>query len=71
MMMYSKVLNGYRMGDHCQGLIVFFTLGNPAPVFRKEFTLDREVKSARLFITAAGYYKFILNGITSGKNMKN
>ena len=46
-----------------------FYLENPAPLFRKEFTTDRQVKSAKLYITAAGYYKFSLNGNGSEKNI--
>jgi len=47
--------------------------GNPAsesvltslstePVFRKDFTVDRAVKSARLYASALGVYEFRLNG---------
>ncbi len=35
---------------------------HPAPLFRKEFTLNGTVKSAILTITAAGYYKVSING---------
>jgi alpha-L-rhamnosidase len=41
----------------------------PAPLFRKEFSVKREVKSARLFITAAGYYQAYINGKIIGKNI--
>jgi len=41
----------------------------PAPVFRKEFTSGGEVKSATLFITAAGYYNAFINGEKIGKNI--
>ncbi len=34
----------------------------PAPYLRKEFAIDREVASARLYITARGLYEFSLNG---------
>ena len=40
----------------------------PAPLFRKEFSVKKEVKSARLFITAAGYYSASVNGKTLDKN---
>lgn len=40
----------------------------PAPLFRKEFQVRKEVKSATLFITAAGYYRASLNGKTIDKN---
>ncbi|NLB26831.1 MAG: hypothetical protein GX820_09100, partial [Bacteroidales bacterium] len=32
-----------------------FYLDDPAPMFRKEFSLNGEIKSAKLLITAAGY----------------
>ncbi|MBI5010249.1 MAG: family 78 glycoside hydrolase catalytic domain [Bacteroidia bacterium] len=42
---------------------------NPAPLFRKEFSVKEEVKSATLFITAAGYYTAFINGEKIGKNI--
>ncbi len=46
-----------------------FYLDDPAPIFRKEFNLNGTIKSARLLITAAGYYRASINGIRVGKNM--
>lgn len=40
----------------------------PAPLFRKEFVVDKEIQSAKLYITAAGYYKATLNGNRVGIN---
>jgi alpha-L-rhamnosidase len=40
----------------------------PAPLFRKEFSVQKDVKSATLFITAAGYYNAFINGKPVGKN---
>jgi alpha-L-rhamnosidase len=40
----------------------------PAPLFRKEFSLKDKVKSAILYITAAGYYNATINGKTIAKN---
>jgi len=40
----------------------------PAPLFRKEFELKKDIKSARLYITAAGYYHGTINGSDIGKN---
>ena len=34
----------------------------PAPMLRKEFTLTREVAKARLYVSAAAYYKMAVNG---------
>lgn len=46
-----------------------FYLTHPAPLFRKEFSLAEKIDSARLFITAAGYYRASLNGEPIGKNL--
>ncbi len=45
-----------------------FYLDDPAPLFRKEFSLNSKIKSARLLITAAGYYRASLNGNRIGGN---
>ncbi|MEE9461847.1 MAG: family 78 glycoside hydrolase catalytic domain [Bacteroidales bacterium] len=39
-----------------------------APLFRKEFYVDKEVHSATLYITAAGYYRAFMNGEDIGAN---
>lgn len=37
---------------------------HPAPMFRKEFvTTGKKIKSARLYISAAGYYSAYINGV--------
>ena len=41
---------------------------DPAPLFRKAFKVKKSVKSARLFITAAGYYSASVNGEKIGRN---
>ncbi|MDD4109504.1 MAG: family 78 glycoside hydrolase catalytic domain, partial [Prolixibacteraceae bacterium] len=46
-----------------------FYLDDPSPLFRKEFSLKAGIKSARLLITAAGYYKATINGLRVGNNM--
>ena len=46
-----------------------FYLDDPAPIFRKEFSLNGDLQSARLLITAAGYYKATINGRRAGNNM--
>lgn len=40
----------------------------PAPMFRKGFTVDKSVKSARLYVSAAGYYEMFINGKRVGEN---
>jgi alpha-L-rhamnosidase len=34
----------------------------PAPLFRKDFNLEEEVKSARLYISGLGYFESFING---------
>ncbi len=41
----------------------------PAPIFRKEFSLEKPVKSARLYITGLGYYEAYLNGTKVGDHV--
>ncbi len=40
----------------------------PAPVFRREFPIKDDLKSATLFITAAGYYSAYINGTALDMN---
>jgi len=46
-----------------------FYLDQPAPLFRKEFKTENNIEQARLFITAAGYYKASINGTGIEKNV--
>ncbi len=46
-----------------------FYLDNPAPLFRKDFHSGNHIDHAKLFITAAGYYKASINGIPVGENV--
>lgn len=41
----------------------------PAPYFRKSFSLNRDVKSARIYIATAGLYELHLNGQRVGDHM--
>lgn len=41
----------------------------PAPQFRKSFPIDKEIKEARAYISAAGYYELFINGQRVGKNV--
>jgi alpha-L-rhamnosidase len=52
------------IGDHKKEPILdsLMYLDDPAPVFRKEFASNKAVKSATLYITAAGYYSAVING---------
>lgn len=40
----------------------------PAPLFRKTFTTDKEIKEARAYVAAAGYYELFINGERVGEN---
>ncbi len=46
-----------------------FYEARPAPLFRKEFSVQSEIDSAVLFITAAGYYKAAINGDSIGNRV--
>jgi alpha-L-rhamnosidase len=46
-----------------------FYLDQSAPIFRKEFKLKHKVEQAKLYITAAGYYKASINGDAVGNNV--
>jgi len=40
----------------------------PAPLFRKKVTLNKDVKEARLYIAAAGYYEIFINEEAIGEH---
>lgn len=42
---------------------------DPAPIFRKEFRVDKPIKRARLYITGLGYYEPSLNGKRIGDHV--
>jgi len=46
-----------------------FYLEHPSPLFRKEFKIEKAIKSASLSITAAGYFKASINGSGIEKNV--
>ena len=43
-----------------------FYRDDPAPLFRREFTLDAPVRRARLYVTGLGYYEAFVNGTRVG-----
>lgn len=45
-----------------------FYLDDPAPLFRKEIDVNGQLESAKLLITAAGYYRATINGQRIGQN---
>jgi alpha-L-rhamnosidase len=46
-----------------------FYKNDPAPLFRKEFVLEKKVEKARLYITGLGYYEAYLNGDRIGNSV--
>ena len=46
-----------------------FYKNDPAPLFRKEFRIEKKVKKARLYISGLGYYEAFLNGKRIGDLM--
>jgi len=42
---------------------------DPSPLFRKEFSVDKKISSARLFICGLGYYEAFLNGEKVGDHV--
>ncbi|MDD4591682.1 MAG: alpha-L-rhamnosidase N-terminal domain-containing protein [Parabacteroides sp.] len=40
----------------------------PAPLFRKTFTVNKEIKSAKAFVTGLGYFEFYINGKKVGND---
>ena len=44
-----------------------FYLDDPSPIFRKEFKVDKEIKSVKLLISSAGYYRASINGLRVGE----
>lgn len=46
-----------------------FYLDNPAPLFRKEFKIEKSIEQVKLVITAAGYYTATINGLAVGENV--
>ena len=46
-----------------------FYLKSPAPLFRKTFRSEQVIEQAKLYITAAGYYRASLNGNPLGENI--
>jgi len=40
-----------------------------APLFRKEFTIDKQIKSAYAYVTGVGYYELYLNGKKVGNHV--
>ncbi len=43
----------------------------PAPLFRKDFSLEKNVKTARLYIAGLGYFEAYVNGKKTGKDVLN
>ena len=44
------------------------TVGQPSPIFRKQFTANKKIKSATIFVTAHGLYEAQINGKRVGND---
>ncbi len=68
-----SVINGRYVLDGSQGKL--FITGNPSrnsmPMLRTEFTAERGIQQARLYITARGVYEVYLNGNRVGEDYFN
>jgi alpha-L-rhamnosidase len=69
----GTIENGtYHLNSHADYEGNFRVVDGPAnggdPLFRKDFTLTKTVKSARLYATARGYYEFSINGDKVGED---
>ena len=42
---------------------------DPAPLFRKEFALEKKIRRARVYVSGLGYYELRLNGRRVGDNV--
>lgn len=42
---------------------------DPAPLYRKEFKMNKQVKSAKAYISGIGYYELFINGIRVGDHV--
>ena len=41
----------------------------PAPYFRKDFTISKEVSQAKAYVTGLGYFEFYVNGAKQGEEV--
>ncbi|KAA3656798.1 MAG: hypothetical protein DWQ10_14620 [Calditrichaeota bacterium] len=66
----NELANSLWIGTHFDSMQSEIELygDNPAPMFRREFTVMEQVRSATLTITAAGYYSAKLNGEKIGRD---
>ncbi len=46
-----------------------FYLNDPAPLFRKDFMVEKKIEKARLYISGLGYYEASINGKRVGDHM--
>lgn len=60
---------GLLRAEEWQGEWITRTTGEGSPLFRQEFTLQKPVKRARLYISGLGYYEARINGRKVGKHV--
>mgnify|MGYP002639111597 CR=1 FL=1 len=62
----AKWINDGKIGP--QDLEEFYK-DDPAPLFRREFNVDKKILKARLYITGLGYYEATINGKRVGDHV--
>ncbi len=56
-------------GDRARGHAPLLVSSAPAPLLRKEFAIDKEIASARAYVTGVGYYELYINGKKIGDHV--
>lgn len=41
----------------------------PAPLLRKEFNVNKEIETAKAYVTGLGYFEFYVNGVKAGEDV--
>ncbi len=59
----------FTEGDPWEWYLVHRPHTDPAPLFRREFKIDREVAQATVYVTGLGYYELYLNGSKVGNHV--
>lgn len=55
--------------DEWQGCWIGMPCVGPSQLIRREFTLEKEIESARVYVAGLGYYELYLNGLKQGVNV--
>ena len=60
---------GLLKDDDWSGMWIGAEKDISAPLLRKEFTLDEDIKRARVYVCGLGYYELYINGARVGRNV--